>query len=156
MDLGLQNGFGGCLPAGQLQAREIRQDLRATIAFKVEIKGGLTKAKWCRQLLRARRERDKYFGTRLFADPAWDMLLELFAAELSQRRVSVGSLAHASGTPMTTSLRWIDALVKAGLAERRQDPLDGRRIFVSLTDKGLRAMDDYLASLPPTVNPLNG
>lgn len=155
MDLGLRKDFGGFLPAGQLPSHDLHHDLRGSLAFRVGIKGDLTKAKWCRQLLRARRERSRFFGERLFSDPAWDMLLELYAAELSQRRVSVGGLATGSGTPMTTALRWIDALVKDGLAERRQDPLDARRVFVSLTIKGSHAMDAYLQSLPSTVNPLN-
>lgn len=155
MDLGLRKDFGGFLPVGQLQSHDLHHELKGAVAFRVGIKGDLTKAKWCRQLLRARRDRSKFFGERLFGDPAWDMLLELYAAELSQRRVSVGGLAAGSGTPTTTALRWIDALVKDGLAERRQDPLDARRVFVSLTTKGTQAMDAYLRSLPPTVNPLN-
>jgi DNA-binding MarR family transcriptional regulator len=155
MDLGLRKDFGGFLPVGQVQSHDLPHDLKGGLAFRIAIKGDLTKAKWCRQLLRARRDRNRFFGEHLFGDPAWDMLLELYAAELSQRRVSVGGLAAGSGTPMTTALRWIDALVKDGLAERRPDPLDARRVFVSLTKKGSHAMDAYLQSLPPTVNPLN-
>jgi DNA-binding MarR family transcriptional regulator len=91
----------------------------------------------------------------LFADPAWDMLLELYVAQLSQRRMTVSRLSEASGVPPTTALRWIETLVRHGLAERRNDPLDGRRVYISLSVKGCSAIQDYLDSLPACVNPLN-
>src|SRR4051812_38081914 len=34
-----------------------------------------------RRLLKSRAQRERYFGRGVFADPAWDMLLELFACE---------------------------------------------------------------------------
>jgi DNA-binding MarR family transcriptional regulator len=91
----------------------------------------------------------------LFADPAWDMLLELYVAQLSQRRMTVSRLSEASGVPSTTALRWIETLVRHGLADRRNDPLDGRRVYISLSAEGCRAIQDYLDSLPACVNPLN-
>ena len=38
-----------------------------------------------RQIIRARRLRARYFDEELFADPAWDMLLDLLQAEIAQR-----------------------------------------------------------------------
>jgi DNA-binding MarR family transcriptional regulator len=105
-------------------------------------------------LVRARRQRAKFFNPELFADPAWDMLLELYAAALSQRRVSVSSLCIASGVAATTALRWMSALQKDGLIARENDPLDGRRVFVKLSAKGQRSIEDYFLSLPPGVTPL--
>src|SRR5437762_3206264 len=50
-----------------------------------------------RAILRARRSRDRFFDASLFADPAWDMLLELYLAELlGERRLSVGSLCQSA------------------------------------------------------------
>lgn len=155
MDLAFQKGFAGVLPVAQAHAQDLYPGLTQSLAFKVGVKGNLTKAKWCRQLVRARRERNRFFSAGLFGEPAWDMLLELYAADLSQRRVTVSNLAEASGTPMTTALRWIDALVKEGFAARRPDPLDKRRVFVALTQAGTGSMERYLDSLPATVNPLN-
>lgn len=95
-----------------------------------------------RSILRARRAREQHFESGLFADPAWDMLLELYAARIAQQRVSVSALCAASAVPPTTGLRWISTLELAGLVHRRNDPLDGRRIFVELTPKGEQAMSD--------------
>ena len=99
-------------------------------------------------LMRARRRRARHFNSDLFADPAWDMLLKLYAAELGQRRVSITKLGLASGVPATTALRWLTTLQKEGLIQRQSDPLDGRRIYVSLTDAGSRAMTAYFQDLP--------
>jgi len=87
-----------------------------------------------RDLLRARRLRADFLPGDLFADPAWDMMLDLLAARLEQAHVSVSSLCIASAVPPTTALRWIRTLTDKALVERRADPHDGRRIFIALAD----------------------
>lgn len=99
-----------------------------------------------RAVIRSRRLRAQYFAAELFADPAWDMLLDLFAAELESRRVSVSSLCIAAAVPPTTALRWIGTLHEAGLFERHADPSDRRRAYIGLTAKGLDGMRCYAAS----------
>ena len=100
-----------------------------------------------RAALRARRLRDGFFGAGLFEDPAWDMLLDLFAAELEGGRVSVSSLCIAAAVAPTTALRWIGRLVTEGLIERRPDPRDRRRAFVALSVQGSAAMRGYFGAL---------
>jgi len=102
-----------------------------------------------RGLIRLRRNRDRFFAADMFADPAWDILLELYASELGQQRVSVTHLCSCAAVPATTALRWISALQEKGLIERRPDPLDGRRHFISLTDTGTEAMSSYFRTVPP-------
>ena len=99
--------------------------------------------------LRARRQRSDFFNSKLFADPAWDMLLELYAASLTERRLSVSRLAERSGVPMTTALRWIATLEDEGLIERQDDPFDKRRYFLLLSDDGVGAMKTYFDQLQP-------
>lgn len=98
-----------------------------------------------RQIVRARRLRDRYVGTGLFEDPAWDMMLDLYAAHLERAHVSVSSLCIAAAVAPTTALRWIARLTEAGLFERRPDPFDRRRAFMSLTERGLDAMRRYVS-----------
>lgn len=93
--------------------------------------------------IRHRRLREDYFGPDIFADPAWDMMLDLYAARLERLRVSVSSLCIAAAVPATTALRWIKTLTESGLFERREDPHDGRRIFVALSDQATQAMHRY-------------
>lgn len=99
-----------------------------------------------RGMIRARRAREQYFPDGLFADPAWDILLDLMAARLETKRVSVSSLCIAAAVPATTALRWIKSMTDEGLLERRPDPVDGRRVFIDLSDKAAGTMSAYLAS----------
>ncbi|MES2902944.1 MAG: winged helix DNA-binding protein [Pseudomonadota bacterium] len=101
-----------------------------------------------RAILNFRRARAQYFDGELFADPAWDMLLELYAARLGQLRISVGALCAGAAVPATTALRWIATLESKGLVERKADPMDGRRFHLSLSDCGLEAMANYFRSDP--------
>ncbi|MCC7393677.1 MAG: winged helix DNA-binding protein [Sphingomonadaceae bacterium] len=98
-----------------------------------------------RQIIRERRLRDEYFVGELFADPAWDMLLDLYAARLEHMRVSVSSLCIAAAVPATTALRWIRTMTEAGILERTEDPHDGRRIHVALSAHSAAAMHQYFA-----------
>lgn len=101
-----------------------------------------------RNMLKLRRHRDRFFASELFADPAWDILLELYAAALGQFRVSISNLCIAAAVPATTALRWIKQLEEAGIIERRPDPTDGRRQFVMLTDQALSSMNAYFRTVP--------
>ena len=100
-------------------------------------------AREIRDLLRLRRLRDQFLPAEMFADPAWDMLLDLMAARLSNQRVSVSSLCIAAAVPATTALRWIRALTDNGLFLRQADPADGRRVFIALSEKAADAMTNY-------------
>ena len=100
-----------------------------------------------RSVIRARRLRSRYFAEELFADPAWDMLLDLLQAEISHLRVPVSSLCIAAAVPATTALRWLKAMVGQGLFLRRADPHDGRRVFVELAPEASRALRSYFAEV---------
>jgi DNA-binding MarR family transcriptional regulator len=96
-----------------------------------------------RRILRLRRLRENFFDPSLFADPAWDMLLDLMAARLERARVAVSSLCIAASVPPTTALRWIKAMTDHALFERCADPDDGRRIFIQLSDRAMQGMARY-------------
>jgi hypothetical protein len=102
-------------------------------------------ATFVRQVIRGRRERDLHFDSALFADPAWDMLLDLYAARLEERPVSVSSLCTAAAVPPTTALRWITVLCSQGLIVRTPDAVDARRIFVTMTDDAFDRLSAYFA-----------
>ena len=99
-----------------------------------------------RRAIRARRLRDQFFGATLFEDPGWDMLLDLYAAELERGRVSVSSLCIAAAVAPTTALRWIARMTYTGLFERRPDLLDRRRAFMVLSDRASEAMRGYIVA----------
>lgn len=100
-----------------------------------------------RRIIRQRQLRARYFDGELFADPAWDMLLDLTAARAEHTRVSVTSLCIAASVPPTTALRWIGQMTDIGLLQRIEDEADRRRAFIALTDKAADAMARYFAEL---------
>jgi DNA-binding MarR family transcriptional regulator len=101
------------------------------------------KAQQVRSTIKSRRMRNEVFGDNLFGEPAWDMLLDLYASHLEQKRVSVSSLQIASAVPGTTALRWMTRLESKGLIMRHADPFDARRVFVELSVDGLQLMERY-------------
>lgn len=100
-----------------------------------------------RRIIRHRQARARFLPGDLFADPAWDMLLDLTAAREEHTRVSVTSLCIASGVPPTTALRWIGQMTEAGLLQRLEDETDRRRAFITLTEKAVDAIARYFAEI---------
>lgn len=86
-------------------------------------------------------------GADLFADPAWDMLLDLYASEIEKHDISVSSACLAAGVPNSTALGWLVKLEKRGLLTRLRDPADGRRTFLRLTPNASRAIAAWLAAM---------
>lgn len=90
-----------------------------------------------------RRLRARFLPAHLFADPSWDMLLDLYDAELASAQVSVTLLSTSSSLPLTTALRRLDVLEEQGLVSRFEDPTDRRKTLVRLTGQGLDAMEKF-------------
>jgi DNA-binding MarR family transcriptional regulator len=107
----------------------------------------LPSAEEVRRLLRLRRLRDSFFDASLFADPAWDILLDLTAARIERVQVAVSSLCIAASVPPTTALRWIKAMTDHGLLERVADPDDGRRVFIQLSTSALTGIKRYFSAV---------
>lgn len=85
----------------------------------------------------ARRNVDDIFGMPGFAvSPAWDMMLDLYQAKVEGKQISVTSACIGGACPVTTGLRWLQALEGRLLIERKPDPEDKRRYVVELTDGG--------------------
>jgi CheY-like chemotaxis protein len=97
-----------------------------------------------RTLSKSRATRSAEFKTKLFADPAWDILLELASARVAGKPVPVFSACAAAGVPTSTALRWVRLLVEQGLIRRWTDPSDRRRDLVELTEETMEAMVRYI------------
>ena len=113
-----------------------------------------TSPAFVRKVIEARAARRRFFDSELFADPAWDMLLELYALDGEQRRTSISKLSVGAAIPPTTALRWLDKLHSEGLIEREADRLDARRVWIKLSDEGVAAMTAYLGELAKGAIPL--
>lgn len=84
--------------------------------------------------------RQAVLGRGLFADPAWNILLDLFLSNHHGRDLSVTAACIGSGSSSATALRYIAMLVQRGLVDRMADEHDRRRTYVRLTAKGWNAM----------------
>ena len=111
------------------------------------IRPALPDPRLVRKIIRQRQLRARFFDADLFADPAWDILLDLTAARAEHVRVSVTSLCIASGVPPTTALRWIGQMTDSGLLLRVEDETDRRRAFITLSDKSADAMARFFHEL---------
>ncbi|WP_097093715.1 winged helix DNA-binding protein [Novosphingobium sp. Chol11] len=99
------------------------------------------------RIIRERRLRDKAFGSDLFGEPIWDMMLDLFVSGEMSTQVSISSLCIAASVPSTTALRQIQLMHQRGIIQRTPDPKDHRRIFVSMTPQWRESLDQLLSSM---------
>lgn len=90
-------------------------------------------------LIMARRGRDAIFGKDLFSDPAWDILLELYAAHLAERTMFASDLGVSIGTPLPTAVRWISALEDRGFVKSERE-LEPGQTAIRLTAEGASRM----------------
>ncbi|MGC5796153.1 winged helix DNA-binding protein [Sphingomonas sp. NFX23] len=101
------------------------------------------------RLIEARRERNRRFSKRskVFSDPAWDILIDLLDGRLRDVPISIKSACIASGVPYTTALRYIGLLEDMDMILRVPDRKDGRRVYVELTPGGWREVQQYVVWL---------
>lgn len=78
-------------------------------------------------------------------EPSWTILLEVYRAEITGRRLSVSKLCALDEASQTTAWRRIRSMEDAGLLVRDQDPADARRSFVTLTEPAVRSVADFMA-----------
>lgn len=105
-----------------------------------------------------RRARDTRLGSHHFGEPAWDMLLDMFAAHDERKTLGVSSICLASAVPPSTALRCLARLVADGLVVRIADQNDRRRTAVELTpataDEMRRLLQSWMRESQNTFPPL--
>jgi len=89
-----------------------------------------------------RKRRSELVQLPLFGEPAWDILLWLYAHG-EERKLSLARLAELAGAPLTTTARWLDYLVVEHLVTRVADRFDHRFSTLSVTEQAAAMMDRY-------------
>lgn len=100
-----------------------------------------------RAYVAARANARSAFGEQMFSDPAWDMLVQLYAHDLAQRRITLSKLCAVARVATATGQRWIRQLEHSGHVERAADPLDARKCRIQLTYSGRAEMEAYFRAL---------
>ena len=98
-------------------------------------------AKW---IYASRQDRPGSGDTRLFGEPAWDIVLDIYVHQSKGRSTSITAACIGSHAPATTALRYIDLLCELGWVEKIPDDNDRRRSLLALTPTAKEQMDRYL------------
>lgn len=105
-----------------------------------------TLARTANRTLALNSRRRQLLGPDLASEPCWEVLLALYATWSQGGRISVTDLAHETGIPAATVVRWLSALVARKFVCRDADPSDGRRIWLSLTREAIARIEDVLTA----------
>lgn len=101
------------------------------------------KLSFAKLYLTVRRERCS-LHPKLFGDPAWDILIDLFVSKAEGRQVTISSACIASCSPPTTALRYLGQLEAIGLICSNADRHDKRLRVVCLSTSGEAMVGDFL------------
>lgn len=96
------------------------------------------------QIISARRARAKLISSDLFGEPAWDMLLNLYAMNVTFHKVSVSKSWTLFDAPQTTTSRYVQKLEEKGFVVRVKDRFDARRIWLELSEDAKARIELYL------------
>lgn len=96
---------------------------------------------------RDRAHRETYLPSELFAEPAWEILLEVYSFEILSCAVTQSEILARIGVPVTTSLRWMKMLEAKDLVARMPMSEESTEVLVTLTPAGVKAMDGYFSRL---------
>lgn len=99
------------------------------------------------QIIRARRRRADFLSGELFADPAWDILLELSLARAQDRNATTADLVRASQVGESTALRWIEKLENDGWIRRESDSADCTSNLFDLSPKAAAPLQAWIRDL---------
>lgn len=99
---------------------------------------------------RDRASRLAHLPSELFAEPAWDIMLELYAFHLVGREVPQSDLLIRINVPPSTSIRWSKMLEAEGLVTRKAHDGSGDVTAITLTRKGIHALDRYFDNASST------
>ena len=96
------------------------------------------------QILDLRRQRGEQFGSMMFGEPAWEMLLAAYVGEQHHDRSTISSLTTIAGISHSVALRWLTFLLGEGLVQQDAHPERSDRLTVRLTDRSRQALERYL------------
>ncbi len=97
-----------------------------------------------RAIVSARASRSKVLPSDILAGPSYDMLLHAFVSYNEGRRVTISAMSTVADNASTTGLRWIAVLEGRGFFTRELDDTDRRKVYMSLSPKGVAMVTKML------------
>ena len=95
--------------------------------------------------LALRQRRVRFFEGSFSAEPPFTLLLALYANQDREPVMTYTRLIQLAWVSSGTAARWLDRLAEDGWIERTDHLEDQRRIFMSLTAKARKALDDLFS-----------
>ncbi len=102
-------------------------------------------ARFIRSIIEMRRRRADHAELAQSVEPAWDIMLDIYACTLEEIELSVTAVGITAGIAPATAQRWIKRLAALGVMEMLADPRDRRRKMVRLSPSALAAMHHWHA-----------
>jgi FixJ family two-component response regulator/DNA-binding MarR family transcriptional regulator len=101
---------------------------------------------------RRARLREKVFEGLALGSSGWTLLLVLAESHLAGTALTIKSAAYAAGLPLSSALRKLNDMCAGGLVDRREDPRDTRRSYVTLTPRGQTHLARYFSQVSAKSN----
>jgi predicted transcriptional regulator len=128
-----------------LEREQRRQTLARSGDLGEDVRvSALDQARFAERIYQARRARERVFANDIFADPAWDILLDLFVRSTRNELISISSACYGANVPHATALRYVKALTKSKYLERISHPNDKRSKILKMTSLGNKLMGEWL------------
>ena len=93
----------------------------------------------------ARRERERLFGSSLFGNTGWDILLDLFIAREEGRDVTLSSICETARLAEPAMLRCLAMLIEEGLILRETRSPNPSGNYLKLSGQALALMCEYFS-----------
>lgn len=106
----------------------------------------LTALEVASRLMAERRSRGQWLNGALFSDPAWDIMINLYVAQVRHGGCTLRRLLVGSSIPPETATRWVAILESEGLVTSAPST-DGFGPKLRLTDQGYGSLNCHLAQV---------
>lgn len=102
---------------------------------------------YARSIIRGRARLRRWLDADLIADPAFEILLDLYASGEEKSAVCLSGVGVRPGVPASTVLRWVELLEERGLIARSRDPDDGERFLLHLKSHTRELLSQWFAEI---------
>jgi DNA-binding MarR family transcriptional regulator len=99
--------------------------------------------RYVKREIRDREIKRSILKEKIFSDPSWDIILELFHSRLIARCDYISTISTIAGVPSSTGLRHIGFLNEIGFVEREDHISDRRRVDVRISNKAFETIKEY-------------
>lgn len=95
--------------------------------------------------LALRKRRIEVLGQRYSSEPPFAMLVALYVTEAREPALMITRLGTFAGLGISSTLRWLNALLEDDLVERSESPDDRRIVYIKLSAKGRDALEQIFS-----------